>query len=94
MKKRIFSWIKKLSNEKKPERIQIQKVFFVPRNRAYLCTNCDVIGASARMCPRCESNALINVSRFIKQHKDTIRLTSHENIRSGTQLPDYELRHR
>jgi hypothetical protein len=86
MKNKLLNLLNKL-NSPKPERVYEQKVYFVPRSRAYLCENCDAIGGSAKRCPRCDSVALLHLSKFIQEHKDTIKLVSHksnENSRSRT----------
>jgi hypothetical protein len=41
---------------------------------AHLCCDCEAVGNSATRCPRCQSNALIAVSRAIPRHRDGIRM--------------------
>ena len=47
---------------------------FVNLADAYLCTDCEAIGNSANRCPRCQSDALIALSRAIPRHRDSIRI--------------------
>lgn len=47
---------------------------FVNLSDAHLCTDCEAVGDSAIRCPRCQSNALIAVSRAIRRHRDSIRI--------------------
>ena len=47
---------------------------FVNLTDAYLCCDCEAIGNSANRCPRCQSDALIALSRAIRPHRDSIRI--------------------
>jgi hypothetical protein len=47
---------------------------FINLGDAYLCSDCEAVGNSANRCPRCQSDALIAVSRVIPQHQDSIRI--------------------
>ncbi len=47
---------------------------FVNLSNAYLCSQCEAIGNSANRCPRCQSDALIAITRVIPRHRDSIRL--------------------
>jgi uncharacterized paraquat-inducible protein A len=47
---------------------------FVNLSEAHLCTQCEAIGDSANHCPRCQSDALISLTRMIPRHQDSIRL--------------------
>lgn len=47
---------------------------FVNLTEAYLCCDCEAIGNSANRCPRCQSSALIGVTRAIPRHRDSIRI--------------------
>jgi hypothetical protein len=46
---------------------------FINLADAHLCSDCEAVGDSAICCPRCQSNALIAVSRAIHRHRDSIR---------------------
>ena len=47
---------------------------FVSLSEAHLCCDCEAIGNSANRCPRCQSKALIAVSRALPRHRDSIRM--------------------
>lgn len=47
---------------------------FVNLSEAYLCSDCEAIGNSASRCTRCQSTALIAVSRALPRHRDGIRM--------------------
>lgn len=47
---------------------------FVNLADAYLCTDCEAVGNCANCCPRCQSSALIAITRIIPRHRDSIRL--------------------
>jgi DNA-directed RNA polymerase subunit RPC12/RpoP len=47
---------------------------FINLGEAYLCTDREALGNSATRCPRCQSQALINVRRAIPRHCDSIRI--------------------
>lgn len=47
---------------------------FINLAEAYLCSDCEAVGNSANHCPRCQSSALIAVTRAIPRHRDHIRL--------------------
>ena len=94
VKKKLIDILKILnSGGVRKEPVYVQKIFFVPLTRAYLCSNCSVVGASSKRCPRCESTALVNLSRFIPVCKQSIKLVTHrtheiknENTRSRSRL--------
>lgn len=50
------------------------KLTFVNLAEAHLCSDCEAIGNSASRCPRCQSDALIAVSRALPRHRDGIRI--------------------
>lgn len=52
----------------------MQQTTFMNLADAYLCTECEAVGNCARCCPRCQSTALIALSRAIPRHRDSIRL--------------------
>jgi hypothetical protein len=47
---------------------------FINLTEAHLCTDCEAVGNSAIRCPRCQSQALIAITRAIRRHRDSIRL--------------------
>jgi hypothetical protein len=47
---------------------------FVNLADAHLCCDCEAVGNSATRCPRCQSNALIAVTRALHRHRDGIRM--------------------
>jgi hypothetical protein len=47
---------------------------FINLAEAYLCSDCEAVGNSANRCPRCQSSALIAITRAIPRHRDHIRL--------------------
>jgi hypothetical protein len=47
---------------------------FINLADAHLCTECEAVGNSAIRCPRCQSEALIAITRAIRRHRDSIRL--------------------
>jgi hypothetical protein len=47
---------------------------FMNLSEAHLCCDCEAVGNSATRCPRCQSNALIAVSRALPRHRDGIRM--------------------
>lgn len=47
---------------------------FINLAEAYLCSDCEAVGNSANRCPRCQSSALIAITRAIPRHRDRIRL--------------------
>jgi len=47
---------------------------FINLADAYLCSDCEAVGNSANRCPRCQSDALIAITRAIKRHRDGIRI--------------------
>jgi hypothetical protein len=47
---------------------------FVNLADAYLCSDCEAVGDSATRCPRCQSNALLAITRIIHRHHDRIRI--------------------
>ncbi len=47
---------------------------FINLAEAHLCTDCEAVGNSAIRCPRCQSQALIAITRAIRRHRDSIRL--------------------
>lgn len=52
----------------------MQEPTFINLGDAYLCTECEAVGNCANRCPRCQSSALIAISRVIPRHRDSIRL--------------------
>jgi hypothetical protein len=50
---------------------------FINLRDAYLCSACEAIGNSANRCPRCQSDALIAVTRAMPRHQDSIRIICH-----------------
>lgn len=52
----------------------MQQSTFMNLADAYLCTDCEAVGNSASHCPRCQSTALIAITRAIPRHRDSIRL--------------------
>jgi len=51
-----------------------QQATFINLADAHLCSDCEAVGDSAIRCPRCQSEALIAVTRAIRRHRDSIRL--------------------
>ena len=47
---------------------------FVNLGDAHLCCNCEAIGDSASRCPRCQSDALIAVTRAIHRNAEGIKM--------------------
>jgi len=47
---------------------------FINLAEAYLCSDCEALGNSATRCPRCQSEALLAVTRAIPRHRDRIRI--------------------
>jgi hypothetical protein len=47
---------------------------FVNLAEAHLCADCEAVGNSANRCPRCQSSALIAITRVMPRHRDSIRL--------------------
>jgi hypothetical protein len=47
---------------------------FVNLADAYLCADCEAVGNSANRCPRCQSDALLAITRAIPRHRDSIRI--------------------
>jgi hypothetical protein len=54
----------------------MRELTFINLTEAYLCADCQAIGKSANRCPRCQSNALIAISRAIPPHVDSINIVS------------------
>ncbi len=52
----------------------MRKPTFINLGEAHLCSECEAIGDSASRCPRCQSDALIAVTRALPRHRDGIRL--------------------
>ena len=52
----------------------MRETIFLNLADAYLCSDCEAIGNSANHCPRCQSNALIAVTRAMPRHRDSIRI--------------------
>jgi hypothetical protein len=52
----------------------MRKPTFINLAEAHLCSECEAIGDSASRCPRCQSDALIAVSRALPRHRDGIRM--------------------
>jgi hypothetical protein len=53
---------------------RIPKATFINLADAHLCSDCEAVGDSAIRCPRCQSEALIAITRAIRRHRDGIRL--------------------
>lgn len=49
-------------------------LIFVTLAEAHLCCDCEAVGNSATRCPRCQSSALIAVSRALPRHQDSIHM--------------------
>lgn len=47
---------------------------FVDLREAFLCSDCLALGDSANRCPRCQSDALLRLTRALPVHQDHIRL--------------------
>jgi len=47
---------------------------FIDLTDTYFCTDCQAVGNSANRCPRCQSDALIAISRAIPRHRDSIHI--------------------
>ena len=47
---------------------------FVNLSEAFLCADCEAVGNSANRCSRCQSSALIAITRVLPRHRDSIRL--------------------
>jgi hypothetical protein len=54
----------------KAERIYEQTMFFASRESCWWCSECDAIGESGSRCPRCQSSALLNLSRVLPRQSD------------------------
>lgn len=52
----------------------MRETTFINLAEAYLCTDCEALGNCAKCCPRCQSEALIAISRAIPRHRDSIRI--------------------
>jgi primosomal protein N' len=52
----------------------MRQLTFINLGEAYLCSECEAVGNSANSCPRCQSTALIAVTRAIPRHRDSIRI--------------------
>lgn len=52
----------------------LRETTFVNLADAHLCSDCEAVGNSAIRCPRCQSEALIAVTRVICRHRDSIHL--------------------
>lgn len=60
---------------KRPNRkATARELTFIDLAEAYLCTDCEALGNCAMQCPRCQSTALIAVTRAIPRHRDSIRI--------------------
>lgn len=55
-------------------RAKVRDATFINLADAYLCSDCEAVGDSTNRCPRCQSDALIAVTRAIRRHRDGIRL--------------------
>jgi hypothetical protein len=49
---------------------------FINLAEAYLCNDCEAVGNSANRCPRCQSDALIALTRALPRHRDSIRMVN------------------
>ena len=47
---------------------------FINLAQAYLCSDCEAIGNSTNRCPRCQSSALIAITRVVQPHRDSIQI--------------------
>ena len=52
----------------------MRELTFINLAEAHLCSDCEAVGNSANRCPRCQSDALIAVSRALPRHRDSIRM--------------------
>lgn len=52
----------------------IRDATFVNLADAHLCSDCEAVGNSAIRCPRCQSEALIAITRAIRRHRDSIHM--------------------
>lgn len=52
----------------------MREVTFINLAEAYLCSDCEAVGNSSTHCPRCQSDALLAVTRAIPRHRDCIRI--------------------
>lgn len=43
----------------------------IPLSRAYLCADCDTVGANSRECVRCGSQALYLLSKLLNREAST-----------------------
>ena len=58
----------------------MRETTFVNLSEAYLCCDCEAVGNSSVHCPRCQSSALIAITRAIPRHRDSIRLVCEPEI--------------
>jgi DnaJ-class molecular chaperone len=47
---------------------------FINLSEAYLCSDCEAVGNSGNRCPRCQSSALMAITRAMPRHRDSIRI--------------------
>lgn len=52
----------------------MRELTFINLAEAHLCSDCLAIGNSANRCPRCQSDALLAVSRALPRQRDSIRI--------------------
>jgi hypothetical protein len=52
----------------------MRELTFINLADAHLCSDCEAVGNSAIRCPRCQSDALIAVTRAMPRHRDCIRI--------------------
>jgi len=52
----------------------MREPIFINLADAHLCSDCEAVGDSANRCPRCQSNALIAVTRVLPRHRDSVRM--------------------
>lgn len=56
------------------EGVGLRQPTFINLSEAYLCSDCEAVGNSANRCPRCQSRALMAITRAMPRHRDTIRI--------------------
>lgn len=52
----------------------MREPIFINLAESYLCSDCEAVGNSANRCPRCQSDALLALSRALPRHRDSIRM--------------------
>jgi len=61
-------------NLKKLGRVPVPEAVSIPLDRCYLCSDCMSIGNDSRKCAACAGASIFALSRFIPDHRDTLRL--------------------